>query len=187
VTARCSAAPAIQASAGTPPLAADSFDAALAVNTVHHWTDLEMGLAELGRVARRRVVVVLRDPREGTRFWLVDYVPALDWSEKMARIVATIERVFPPLRSDPLPLPADCSDGVFSAFWARPEMYLDETVRQNMSNFALADGGDVEAGLGQLRDDLGSGEWDRRYGRLRSLPALDPGYRILTAELSVSG
>lgn len=165
------------------PLGDDSFDAALAVNTVHHWADLEAGLRELRRVARKRVVIVLRNPQEGTHFWLVDYLPALDSSEKMAAVVATIEHEFQRLIRDSLPLPGDCVDGVFTAFWARPEMYLEETVRRNMSNFALADDNYVDAGLARLQDDLDSGEWDRRYGHLRSLTELDLGYRILIAEL----
>ncbi|HTX09771.1 MAG TPA: class I SAM-dependent methyltransferase [Solirubrobacteraceae bacterium] len=179
-----SAAPAIQASAEELPLDDNSFDAALAVNTVHHWTDLSAGLREARRVARQRVVIVLRNPREGTRFWLVDYLPELDSSEKMTAIVAAIEREFPRLTYEPLALPGDCVDGVFTAFWNRPEMYLDDAVRRNMSNFALADENRVNAGLARLRDDLDSGEWDRRYGHLRSLAELDIGYRILVAELA---
>jgi SAM-dependent methyltransferase len=179
-----SAAPAIQAAAEELPLGDGSFDAALAVNTIHHWTHLAAGLREVRRVARRRVVIFLRDPPAGERFWLLDYLPALDASERIAGEVATIERGLPRLARTALPLPADFTDGVFTAFWARPEMYLDAAVRRNMSNFALVADADVEAGLGQLRDDVGSGEWDRRYGRLRSLPELDLGYRILVSELA---
>ena len=72
-------APAIHASAEALPLDDDSFDAALAVNTVHHWTDVRAGLRELRRVARKRVVIFLRDPRRGVPFWLVvRLLPALD-------------------------------------------------------------------------------------------------------------
>jgi SAM-dependent methyltransferase len=60
------AAPAIQASAEELPLAGDSFDAALAVNTVHHWTNLRRGLRELRRVARKRIVFFIRGGRSGT-------------------------------------------------------------------------------------------------------------------------
>src|SRR5947207_11908778 len=59
------AAPVIQASAEELPLDDDSFDAALAVNTVHHWLDLPAGLRELRRVARRRIVIFLRDASHG--------------------------------------------------------------------------------------------------------------------------
>ncbi|HEX2062398.1 MAG TPA: methyltransferase domain-containing protein, partial [Thermoanaerobaculia bacterium] len=57
------------------PLADASVDAALAVLTVHHWSDQARGLAELRRVARDRVVVFCWDPAFKHRFWLFDYLP----------------------------------------------------------------------------------------------------------------
>jgi len=48
------AAPAVRAIAESLPFPADSFDAALAVLTVHHWRDAAQGLAEL-HVARAGV------------------------------------------------------------------------------------------------------------------------------------
>jgi hypothetical protein len=62
-------------------------------------------------------------------------------------------------------------------------MYLDPTIRENMSNFALAPPDEVEKGLARLRADLASGEWDRKYGHLRTLNELDLGHRLLIAEL----
>jgi SAM-dependent methyltransferase len=175
------AAPVIAASAENLPVEDDSFDAAMAVNTVHHWAGLEAGLREMRRVARKRVVIFLRSPAEGMSFWLAEYLPALDTSKKM-RAVATIGRVLGPVRRVAVPLPADCVDGVFSAFWARPEMYLDASVRRNMSNFALAADDYVAVGLARLETDLATGRWDRRHGRLRTLAELDLGYRLLIAE-----
>ena len=146
------AAPAIQASAEALPLPDDSFDAALAVNTDHHWSDLRAGLREMRRVARTRVIIFLRNPQSGTPFWLVqDYVPALERSHRMAEIVATIEDELRPLAVVRVPLPRDCADGLFSAYWARPEMYLNCEVRLNISNFALAAEDDVAAGIARLQ------------------------------------
>jgi hypothetical protein len=81
-------------------------------------------------------------------------------------------------------LPRDCFDGLFSAYWGRPEMYLDSEIRRNISNFALAAEDDLAEGLARLAADLESGEWDRRYGHLRSLPELDLGHWLLIAELA---
>ena len=175
----------IQASAEELPLPDDSFDAALAVNTVHHWTDLRTGLRELRRIARKRIVIFLRDARRGAPFWLVeDYVPALAEFRWISAIVETIEHELQPVTALPVPLPRDCLDGLFSAYWGRPEMYLDTEIRRNISNFALAAEEDVAEGLARLRADLKSGAWDRRYGHLRSLPELDLGHRLLVAELA---
>jgi SAM-dependent methyltransferase len=177
-------APVIQASAEELPLPDGSFDAALAVNTVHHWSDLRAGLRELRRVARSRIVIFVRDVRSGAPFWLVeDYLPALDQSGRISAIVETIEHELRPVTARPIRLPRDCFDGLFGAYWARPELYLDSEVRRNISNFALASEGDLAGGLEGLRADLESGAWDRRYGHLRSLPELDLGHRLLIAEL----
>jgi SAM-dependent methyltransferase len=176
------AARAVQGTAENLPLDDKSFDAALAVNTVHHWSDLRAGLRELRRVARKRIVVFLRDPHCGTPFWLTrDYLPALDPAPRFAPIVAAIREELPDVQESAVSLPRDCADGLFTAYWARPEVYLDAEVRRNMSNFALAIHDAIEPGLAALRADLESGAWERRYGHLRSLPELDLGHRIFVA------
>ncbi|XYH97722.1 class I SAM-dependent methyltransferase [Sorangium sp. So ce1128] len=178
-------APVIQASAEDLPLRDDAFDAALAVNTVHHWTDLRAGLRELRRVARRRIVIFLRDAMSGTPFWLTeDYLPPLDPSRRNSAIIQVIQDELPSVKALPVRMPRDCVDGLFSAYWARPEMYVDSEVRRNISNFALATEDDVAGGLAALQADLESGAWDRRYGHLRSLSELDLGHRLLVAELA---
>src|SRR5207248_4744319 len=50
------AAPCVAASAEALPFADQSFDAAMAFATVHHWPDPVAGLREMQRVARRVVV-----------------------------------------------------------------------------------------------------------------------------------
>ena len=66
----------LRASGTALPLRADSFDAALAVLTLHHWGDWRAGLGELARVAPRRVIVTI-DFEVHARFWLLDdYLPA---------------------------------------------------------------------------------------------------------------
>lgn len=177
------AAPAIQASAEQLPFVDNSFDAALAVNTVHHWSDLRGGLRELRRVARTRVVIFLRNPRSGIAFWLADYLPELEPADRIASIVAAIEEELGPLHTICVPLPRDCVDGLFTAYWARPELYLDPDVRRNISNFALAPAEAVAEGLARLEAELDSGTWDSRYGHFRALPAVDLGQRILVATL----
>ena len=50
-----------------------------------------------------------------------------------------------------------------------------------MSTLAAADEGVLADGLSRLAADLESGEWERRYGHLRSLPERDLGYRLIVA------
>jgi SAM-dependent methyltransferase len=47
------AAPRVAATAGSLPFKDQSFDAAMAFSTVHHWQDPLAGLREMRRVARR--------------------------------------------------------------------------------------------------------------------------------------
>ena len=177
-------APVICASAEKLPLEDGSFDAAMALTTVHHWSDLGAGLRELRRVARKRVLVFLRDARQGTPFWLTrDYLPALDTSRRNNEVVPMIREVFPEIRELDFHLPCDCADGLFTAYWARPEKYLDAGVRKNMSNFALAKEEDVVVGLVALRSALGSGAWDHAHGHLRTVARLDLGHRLFIADL----
>jgi SAM-dependent methyltransferase len=183
------AAPAVQALAEALPFADGTFDAVLAVLTIHHWADLSLGLAECTRVARERVVLFTWDPTS-TGFWLVqDYLP---------EFLALDRRQFPPLEAlraafgpgveievAPAPVPHDCVDGFLGAFWARPAAYLDPAVQTGISSFARPDvASAVEAGLEQLRADLESGAWEERYVGLRSAVALDAGYRVVVAHLS---
>lgn len=60
--------PAIIASADQLPFDDNSFDAAMAMITIHHWPDIEKGLQELRRVARQQVIVMTFDPDQLDQF-----------------------------------------------------------------------------------------------------------------------
>ena len=63
------AAPCVAAVAESLPFTDQSFDAAMAFATIHHWQDPIAGLREMQRVARR-VVVFTNDASDPDRFWL---------------------------------------------------------------------------------------------------------------------
>jgi SAM-dependent methyltransferase len=173
------AAPAVQTSAEALPFADASFDAAMAVLTLHHWDDWRAGCAELRRVARERVVVFSWDPDYRRRMWLgpeyfddlvdmdAELFPSL--AEQAAALDAEVEVV---------PVPWDCRDGFFSAFWRRPEAYLDPSVRAGISTLAGREA-ELADGLRRLRADLASGAWARRHADLLECEELDVGYRLL--------
>jgi len=181
------AAPALQATAEALPFRDGAFDAALAVLTLHHWHDRGAGLAELLRVARRRVVIVNWDPVGRDEFWLTrEYIPALvELDAVLFPTAAELAAALGPLRVMPVPVPHDCIDGFLGAYWRRPEAYLDAGVRGAMSTFGRL-GPDaahsVAQGLARLAEDLASGRWEARFGHLRALRELDLGYRLLVAE-----
>jgi SAM-dependent methyltransferase len=175
-----SAAPAIQGSAERLPFADASFDAAMAILTVHHWQDKGRGLAEMRRVARGPVVLLSFDP-EHRRAWLNDYFPeltALD-DAQMPRF-ADYQRWLGPVRVEPVPVPHDCTDGFLYAWWRRPEAYLDPRVRSGSSSFWRIAG--IETGLARLSADLESGEWARRHAGLLALDSYDAGYRLIVSD-----
>ena len=85
-----SAARAVQAAAEALPLRTGAVDATLAVLTVHHWADLAAGVAEMRRVASRRVIILTWDHEIIRDFWLLrDYVPAA--AETDARLAVPID------------------------------------------------------------------------------------------------
>lgn len=170
-------APVVQASAMDLPLRDDTCDAAMAVLTIHHWPDRARGLAELTRIARRRVVLLTWDPASAP-FWLADYVPqvwALD--RPIFPAMDELRRELGAIEVQPLPVPHDCVDGFLGAYWRRPTSYLDPDVRAAMSTFGkIADAG---PGLARLRRDLDDGSWYRRHHALLELTELDLGYRLV--------
>lgn len=177
------AAPAVQAYAEALPFPDRSFDAVMAVLTLHHWADRAAGLAECARVARERVVLLTYDPT-ADGFWLLrDYFPAfLDADRRQFPGIAEYAQTFGPaarVRVEPVPVPRDCVDGFLGAYWARPEAYLDPAVRAGISSFSLQGS---EAGVERLRADLASGAWHARHGHLLATDALDVGYRLVVAD-----
>ena len=84
-----------------------------------------------------------------------------------------------------LRIPADCVDGFLGAYWRRPEAYLDELVRANMSTFSMIL--KLNTGLAQLRSDLESGMWESRNEDISNFSYLDVGNRIVIAELAGDG
>jgi SAM-dependent methyltransferase len=177
---RAGSAPVVQASATHLPFRDAAFAAALAVLTVHHWPDRVRGLAELARVARRRVVIVTYDPA-ASGFWLVDdYFPEIGEIDR--RIMPPMEEIrgmLGDVEVRPLPVPHDCIDGFLGAYWRRPHAYLDAGVRGAISSFSMI--GDVEPGLARLRGDLEDGTWERRHGHLLRRAEADLGYRLVVA------
>jgi SAM-dependent methyltransferase len=179
-------APVVQASAEELPFADDSFDAAMATITIHHWRDLEAGLAEMVRVARRRVVVLTFEPAALAGLWIVeDYFPrASDIHAEYMPDVARLAETLGGASIEVVAVPSRCTDGFFIALWDRPELCLDPEVRRGSTVWHVMSAEEVEGGLAALRADLESGRWDERHGHLREeTEELELGLRLLVAEL----
>ena len=173
------AARAIEASAESLPFPDQSFDAAMAILTIHHWPDKQAGLREMRRVTRGPIVLLTFDP--AVRPWLTDYLPglaALD-DERMPTL-QDLEQWLGPIRVTPVPIPQDCTDGFLYAYWKRPAAYLDPRLRAGSSSFWLMQG--AQAGLDRLKQDLDSGAWAQRYADILRQDEYEAGYRLVVAE-----
>jgi SAM-dependent methyltransferase len=177
------AAPCVAAAAENLPFEDQSFDAAMALATVHHWQDPITGLHEMRRVARRVVVFTLdtSDPGWLRRFWLVrDYLPEFaDLFTGRPSLTETARAIG--ARIEPVLIPWDCADGFFEAYWRQPEAYLDDQVRRGISVWARVGPEAEQRAVRSLRDDLASGRWAERNRDLVALDAADLGLRLLVS------
>jgi SAM-dependent methyltransferase len=174
--ARC-----IAATAESLPFEDQSFDAAMAFATVHHWQDPIAGLREMQRVARRVVVFTCEttEPCWRRRFWLTrDYLPEVAASRdglatELARAIGA--------RMEPVLVPWDCVDGFFEAYWRRPEAYLDERVRRGVSVWSAVGPAVEQRAVRSLGKDVASGRWAERNHDLLGLEEAELGLRLLVA------
>ncbi|GMM92331.1 class I SAM-dependent methyltransferase [Qipengyuania sp. MTN3-11] len=175
---------AIDAVAEDLPFEDDSFDASMASVTVHQWSDLERGLAEMRRVTRGPVVLLVCDPASMMDYWLSDYIPEV--REMEAKRFPPIERITAALGGsvtvDPVPVPLDCKDGFNEAYYGRPEAFLDADARLACSSWSLVPEAAVERFVRHLSDDLESGRWDRKFGHLRSQPFFNGPLRLVISQ-----
>ena len=173
-------APAVQGVAEHLPFPDLAFEAAMGVLTVHHWTDVERGLREVQRVARRQVVFTFDVQLQSMLWFARDYLPeSIALEAERAPLIDEIVHGLGGAEVAVVPIPHDCTDGFLGAYWRRPLAYLDPEVRASISTFASVAPEVVDAAVARLGTDLESGEWHRTYGDLLDLNELDLGYRLV--------
>lgn len=178
-------APAVLGVAERLPLRDRCADAAMAVLTVHHWSDAAAGVSEMRRVARRRLVILTAHPEVVARFWLLsEYLPqaaAIDADKAVP--VALLTDLLPGAEVRTVPVPHDCTDGFGTAYWRRPEAYLDPAVRAGISILARVGDVAMHDGLSRLAEDLRSGRWHDSHAELCRRDTLDVGICLIIADL----
>ena len=176
----------VRASAESLPFDDKTFDAAMAVLTVHHWTNAEKGLLEMKRVSRRQVIFTF-DPERIESLWLVrDYLPEIVAFEQQRAVpVAKIVDTLKANAVEAVEVPSDCTDGFQGAYWKRPSEYLKPEVRAAISTLAQLPQRLVGNAMRRLANDLESGEWQRRNEELLTRDSLDLGYRLIVASQDV--
>lgn len=179
------AAPALRGVAEALPFDDRSVDAAMGALTIHHWSDLDAGLAEMRRVARKRIVLFTIDAEKNSEIWtLSEYFPEAAQAEREKMpTMQFLEAKLPKATVEVVPAPSRCQDEFTSALWDRPELFLEPAVLRASSLWHQLSPETVERGRERLRADLESGRWDEKFGHLRTLPELDIGLRLVCEEL----
>jgi SAM-dependent methyltransferase len=173
----------LDGSAENLPLADQSVDAAIIMLAFHHFPDYLQALREVHRVVGNgQIVLFTYDPKMISGFWLTKYFPSF---------IQDVESTFSPIPQlldaiqtitgrganiIPFLLPSNLSDSFAAVGWARPELYLDNDIRNGISSFAKIDAGELDHCLSCLREDLAKGLWDQKYGHLRQQQQHDVGY-----------
>ncbi len=173
--------PAIHGIAENLPFDDQSIDASMAMITIHQWQSAEKGLAEMRRVTRGPILVLTFDGDALDRFWLADYAPELITAER--RRYPAIDFIQTHLggktQVQTIPIPIDCIDGFTEAYYARPEKFIDPTVRKSQSAWGFVDPQAQSRFVQTLAHDLNSGAWDKRYGQWRNKPYFEGSLRLI--------
>ena len=173
--------PAIAAVAEDLPFPDRHFDAAMATFSVHQWSRLGYGLKEVRRVTRRPVIILSCDPDVVQRFWLNNYAPEVLSAE--ARRYPSLTQMSHILdgKTDvvPVPIPLSCRDGFNEAYYGRPERFLDPAARLACSAWSFVSETIADDYVALLRRDLRNGDWDRKFGHLRTQSHFDGSLRLL--------
>lgn len=177
--------PAIDATAEALPFPDTSFDAAMATFTVHQWSNLAAGLAEMRRVTTGPIAVMTCAPDELDCFWLNDYAPeVLDVEARRYPPIATIAAALGP-RTEVLavPIPLRCSDGFGEAYYGRPEALLDPGARLACSAWSFVAPEVTPRFVAALERDLANGAWDAKYGQLRTQPHFTGSLKLIVGRV----
>ena len=172
-----STAKVIRGSAESLPFKDDTFDASMALLTIHHWSDVGRGLNEMLRVTKGKVILFTWIGY-GKDFWLEEYIPEIRGVDKpLFPTLKELEKMVGFITVEPVEIPHDCTDGFMCAYWRRPKTYLDSDVRKAISTFSRV--GDIQKSLQNLEADISNGTWDERYGHLLLRESMDLGYRVV--------
>ncbi len=176
--------PAIEAFAESLPFGDNSFDASMAILTVHHWPDMKKGLQEMRRVTVGPVVIMTFDPESVGKFWLADYCPEMVEVDRvrMPEIDFITRSLGGKCKVEQVTVPIDCIDGFNEAFYARPEAFLEESVRRSQSFWDFLPREIELKAVNHLAREIESGEWDKKYGHLRNQPEFKSALRLIVSE-----
>ena len=168
------------------PLGDRAAEAAIIMLAFHHFQDYRQALREIHRVVGNgKIIVFTYDPAMISSFWLTKYFPWFieDVESTFISMSELTNEIYSVTGNNasiiPFRLPHNLSDSFAAVGWARPELYLDRSIRDGISSFTKIDEEEVNRGLLRLQEDLQTGRWDKEYGHLRRQKQYDVGYRFI--------
>ena len=170
----------VQGFAQDLPFRDNVFDISMGILTMHHWSDIAIGLQEMLRVSKNKIVLFTWIGY-GSDFWLEEYIPEIKGvDEKLFPTLEELNRLLGTISVETIEIPYDCTDGFMCAYWRRPAAYLDPNVTKAISTFSRIP--DFQEGFNRLQDDINSGMWHKKQNHLLEKESFDLGYRLVVWE-----
>jgi len=145
-------------------------DGCIAINTMHHWNDMEKGLQNISSKMElgARIVIFTQFIEQIDSYWLKHYFPIMIEKSKVNRpteesLSMLLEKAEFEIQLCERYSTNDTLEDIFiNAGKNNPSIYFDENVRKGMSNFALFCGEEeLKSGLEKLSEDINSGKvWE---------------------------
>lgn len=136
--------------------------------TIHHWTNLKQGFAEMCRILKPsgRIVIFTSTPQQMKGYWLNHYFPkmladSIEQMPSLAKVSAAMTASgLELLKSQKYSIRPDLEDHFLYCGKHDPERYFNDQIRQGISSFsALSNRSEVESGLAALRKDIDRGKF----------------------------
>ncbi len=144
------------------PFGENSFGGAVCTLAIHHFPELFTPFREVRRVlAGGTFVIFTSTPEQTGNYWLAEYFPdAIRRSaEQMLNLETIIENLrgagFTKIETENYSVKEDLEDRFLYSGKFKPEIYLEDRIRANISTFSLlAETGETEEGLSKLASDI---------------------------------
>jgi ubiquinone/menaquinone biosynthesis C-methylase UbiE len=180
----------VQASADALPFPDACFDGALCTLGIHHFSGLDRPFAQVRRTLRTGAFVIFTGLAEQMRaYWLCHYFPqmmarSIAKMPTQAQIRQALSRAgFASVNFTPFMVTNSLQDLFLYSGKHRPQLYLDDAIRSNISSFAqLTSTTELADGLDRLRHDLQTGAFSSVQARYEDSLG---DYAVVTAELGV--
>ena len=151
------------------PASNQTFNGAIAILTIHHWTSLERSFKELSRVLKNdgRLIVFTATPEQMNGYWLNHYFPEM--LRHSISQMPSFERIKSAARKSGFTITArekyfiqkDLKDLFLYSGKHKPDIYFNHSIRKNISSFAaLSTKDEINRGLRKLQKDIDTKEFE---------------------------